>query len=138
MIFARVCRDTIARCLKFEDHLQAILKPSFDQGPNGKGVKIGKLIEDKIRRKKLKNHFFFCTATPVFFPFIYNFLFGFHVSLAGLESYRPRFHCLISKETAGASSSQLLLPIFGFPQKKIENKKIQKNISKNIQKKSKK
>jgi hypothetical protein len=28
-IFARVCRDTIARCLKFEDQLQANLKPFF-------------------------------------------------------------------------------------------------------------
>jgi hypothetical protein len=33
----------------------------------------------------------------------------------------------------------VLLPIFGFPQKKnFENEKIQKNISKNIRKKSKK
>jgi len=28
-IFARVWRDTIARCLKFEDQLQANLKPLF-------------------------------------------------------------------------------------------------------------
>jgi hypothetical protein len=49
-IFARVCRDTIARCLKFEDQLQANLKPFLDRGPNGKGAKIRKLIEDKIRR----------------------------------------------------------------------------------------
>jgi len=45
-IFARVCRDTIARCLKFEDQLQA----NLDQGLNGKGAKIKKLIEDKVRR----------------------------------------------------------------------------------------
>jgi len=46
--------------------LQAILKPSFDQGPNGKGAKIGKLIEDKIRRKKLKNHVCFLHSYPGF------------------------------------------------------------------------
>jgi hypothetical protein len=33
-------------------------------------------------------------------------------------------------------SSLLLLSIFGFPQNKNENEKIQKNISKNIRKKS--
>jgi len=49
-IFARVCRDTIARCLKFEDHLKANLKPFLDQGPNGKGAKIRKLREEKIGR----------------------------------------------------------------------------------------
>jgi len=80
----------------------------LDQGPKGKDVKIRKLIEDKIRRKKLKNHVFFLHNYPgFFFPFICNFLFGFHVSFAGLESCRPRFYCLISKETAGASWSQL-------------------------------
>ena len=42
-----------------------------------------------------------------FLPFICNFLFGFHVSLAWLESYRPCFFCLSSKEIAGASWSQL-------------------------------
>ena len=61
-IFAQVCRDTIARCLKFENQLQANLKLFFFfyQGPNGTGAKIRKLIEDKIRKKfcsmkKLKN-----------------------------------------------------------------------------------
>jgi hypothetical protein len=49
-IFAQVCRDTIARCLKFEDQLQANLKLFLDQGPNGKGARIRKLIEDKIRK----------------------------------------------------------------------------------------
>jgi len=40
----------------------------LDQGPKGKGVKISKLIEDKIRRKKLKNHvfFFFLHSYPDF------------------------------------------------------------------------
>jgi len=42
--------DTIARCVKFEDQLQANLKPFLDQEPNEKGAKIRKLIEDKIRR----------------------------------------------------------------------------------------
>jgi hypothetical protein len=80
----------------------------LDQGPNGKGAKMGKVIEDKIRRKKLKNHVFFLHSCPDFsFPLSAIFLFGFHVSLARLESCRPRFHCLISKETAGASWSQL-------------------------------
>jgi hypothetical protein len=38
--------------LKFEDQLQANLKPFFFfyQGPNGKGAKIRELIEYKIRR----------------------------------------------------------------------------------------
>jgi hypothetical protein len=31
----------------------------LDRGSNEKGAKIRKLIEDKIRRKKLKNHVFF-------------------------------------------------------------------------------
>jgi hypothetical protein len=46
-IFAQVCRDTIARCLKFKDQLQANLNPFLDQGPNGKISKIRRMIEDK-------------------------------------------------------------------------------------------
>jgi hypothetical protein len=46
-IFAQVCRDTIARCLKFEDQLQANLNPFLDQRPNGKSDKIRRMIEDK-------------------------------------------------------------------------------------------
>jgi hypothetical protein len=38
----------------------------LDQGPKGKGVKIRKLIEDKIRRKRLKNHVFFLHNHPDF------------------------------------------------------------------------
>ena len=49
-IFAQVCKDTIARCLKFKNQLQANLKPFLDQGSNGKGAKIRKLTEDKIGR----------------------------------------------------------------------------------------
>jgi hypothetical protein len=50
-ILARVCKDTIARCLKFEDQLQANLKSFFFvQGLNEKGAKIRELIEGKIRR----------------------------------------------------------------------------------------
>jgi hypothetical protein len=45
--FARVCRDTIARCLKIEDQLQANFNPFLDQGPNGKSAKIRRMIEDK-------------------------------------------------------------------------------------------
>ena len=44
----------------------------------------------------------------------------------------------VIQESHMNSCSPLLLPIFGFPQnKKNENEKIQKNISKNIRKKSK-
>jgi hypothetical protein len=49
--FARICRDTIARCLKFEDQLQANLKPfSWTKDQIEKCAKIKELIEDKIRR----------------------------------------------------------------------------------------
>ena len=51
-----------------------IWSPLLDLGPNGKDAKIRKLIEDKIRRKKLKNHvFFFCTAIPVYLSFYLQF-----------------------------------------------------------------
>jgi len=46
-IFAQICRDTIARCLKFEDQLQANLNTFLEQGPNGKSAKIRRMIEDK-------------------------------------------------------------------------------------------
>jgi hypothetical protein len=50
-IFARVCRDIISRCLKFEDQLQANLNLCFGPRTKWKGAKIRKLIEDKIRKK---------------------------------------------------------------------------------------
>jgi len=91
-----------------------IWSPFLDQGPNGKGVKIRELIEDKIRRNfagwrnwragirsekennaspsAILSFLFLCTATLViFFPFI----------------CKPRFYCLILKGVAGASWSQL-------------------------------
>jgi len=84
----------------------------LDQWPNGKGAKIKKLIEDKIRRnfvgeRNWRTTFLSAQLSWFFFSFIYNFLFGFHVSLAWLERCKPCFYCLISKGAAGASWSQL-------------------------------
>jgi len=42
----------------------------LDRGSNEKGAKIRKLIEDKIRRKKLKNHVFFLHNYPGFSFFL--------------------------------------------------------------------
>jgi hypothetical protein len=49
-IFVQVCRDTITRCLKIEDQLQANLKPFYGPRTKWKRFKIRDLIEDKIRR----------------------------------------------------------------------------------------
>jgi hypothetical protein len=69
----------------------------LDRGPNGKGAKIRKLIEDKIRRKKLKNHvFFLCTTIPVFLSFYLQFPIWF-----------PGFSCWI-----GELQTMFLLPHF--------------------------
>ena len=56
-------------CLKTK--CRPIWSPFLDQGPKGKDVKIRKLIEDKIRRKKLKNHVFFLHSYPGFSFLLY-------------------------------------------------------------------
>jgi hypothetical protein len=89
-----------------------IWSPFLDQGWNGKGAKIRKLSEDKIGRnfvggRNWRTTFLSAQLAWFFFPFICNFLFGFHVSLTWMESCRPRFYCLILKGAAVASWSQL-------------------------------
>ena len=100
-IFSKPCLS----CLKTK--CRPIWSPFLDQGPNGKGVKIRKLIEDKIRRKKLKNHVFFCTAIPIFLSFYMQCPVWFPCFSCWIGELQTTFLLPHSKETAGASWSQL-------------------------------